>query len=359
MHVMVLGDAHILQTGVATSAFKQVVAAVVQRKPDAVVMIGDMTSGNPDDGASPTTVRAWWSGVQQALAPLKAAGIPILPIAGNHDYYTANHQQGYRDAWADLVASVAPLRLAGRPPYSYSCQLGDVHLCFVHVIDQDIAGEHAQFLQSDLAAASAPVKLVFGHIPAQSAMGQTSSSFLARMADLLRAGKADAYFCGHEHLYWDELVGARAGQPGVRQVIVGTPGAAYVFPLREDLVRRYCTGGSGTMPNGGVRFGINERTHEQTDGVVFVEIAIDQGKFEVIPWMLDGDGRAMNFDVVLQTRWLQAALGRALGIQLDTSGAIDAATTAAVRRFQTEQHLTVDGIAGPLTRGKLRQAIGE
>jgi peptidoglycan hydrolase-like protein with peptidoglycan-binding domain len=355
---MVLGDAHILQTGVPTAAFKQVVATVVQRRPDVVVMIGDMTSGNPEDGASLALVRTWWSGVQQALAPLKAAGIPILPIAGNHDSYTANHQQGYQEAWGDLAAAVAPLRLAGRPPYSYSCQLGDVHLCMVHVIDQDISAEHARFLQSDLAAASAPVKLVFGHVPAESAMGQTSSSFRQRMAGLLRSGRADAYFCGHEHLYWDELIDASAGQ-GVRQVIVGTPGAAYVFPLRQDLVSRYCSGGSGTTPNGGVRFAINAQTHEQTHSVVFVEIVVAQGKFEVIPWTLDGDGRAMNFDLAVQTRWLQTALSRTLGIQLEASGAIDAATTAAVRRFQTEQHLEIDGIVGPQTRARLRQLIGE
>src|ERR1041384_1450705 len=112
MRVMLLGDAHILQTGSPTAAFKQVIAAVVQRRPDVVVMMGDMTSGNPGDGASLTMVRTWWSGVRQALAPLKAAGIPILPIAGNHDYYTDNHQQGYQEAWSDLVAGGTPLRPA-------------------------------------------------------------------------------------------------------------------------------------------------------------------------------------------------------------------------------------------------------
>jgi peptidoglycan hydrolase-like protein with peptidoglycan-binding domain len=46
-------------------------------------------------------------------------------------------------------------------------------------------------------------------------------------------------------------------------------------------------------------------------------------------------------------RWLQSALNRTLNLRLPITGIIDAATRSAVRRFQEQQGLPVDGIAGP------------
>ncbi|HRC58353.1 MAG TPA: metallophosphoesterase, partial [Kofleriaceae bacterium] len=108
MRLMLLGDAHITQSGRATPAFLRVVAEVARMHPDAVVMLGDLTSGDPADGVPLPKVQSWWAAMKEALAPLRAAGVPVLPIPGNHDQYTAVHRQAYEEAWSQLAQQVAP-----------------------------------------------------------------------------------------------------------------------------------------------------------------------------------------------------------------------------------------------------------
>ncbi len=54
---------------------------------------------------------------------------------------------------------------------------------------------------------------------------------------------------------------------------------------------------------------------------------------------------------------LQRALAAA-GYDVPETGAFDAATTAAVRKFQMESGITVDGVVGPQTLGALDRALG-
>lgn len=326
--------------------------------PDAVVMLGDLTSGDPADGVPLPKVQSWWAAMKEALAPLRAAGIPVLPIPGNHDQYTAVHRQAYEEAWSQLAQQVAPLRLSGRPAHAYSCRIGDAHLCLASMVDQNVNDEEARFLREDLAAATTPLRLVFGHVPAQSAMTHVAMNYRKRLVELLAHGGASAYFCGHEHLYWDELIELVPGQPKVRQVIVGTPGAAYTWPLRADLMKRYCNGRQGVTPYGEVRFGIDPVTRKQLDGVVFVEVITASPSFRLVPWTLDQDGRALHFDLAARTRWLQTKLNGALALHLEVTGVMDPPTVAAVRTFQAQQQLAVDGIPGPLTRAQLRRVAG-
>src|SRR4051812_8948437 len=109
--LVILSDVHVHTDGAINPAFAQVVRHVAARAPRLVVVSGDSTSGNHDDGVGPERVRGWWAALQEALQPLLDAGVPILPIAGNHDYYSAAHQEGYRAAWGDLLAYAAPLQV--------------------------------------------------------------------------------------------------------------------------------------------------------------------------------------------------------------------------------------------------------
>ena len=218
LSLVLLGDIHVSTGGRVSDAFARIVRAAAGLRPRAVVLCGDATSGNENDGRSPGEVRGWWRALGEALTPIREAGIPILPIAGNHDYYTEAHRQGYREAWQDLAAQVAPLQLSGAPPLHYACDLDGVHLAFAHVVDQRIDEEVATWLTADLAAAAAPVKLVFGHVPLESAMGHTSTDFRQRFGRLLLRGGATAYFCGHEHLIWDQRLSIDGSE--LRQVLV-------------------------------------------------------------------------------------------------------------------------------------------
>ena len=77
--------------------------------------------------------------------------------------------------------------------------------------------------------------------------------------------------------------------------------------------------------------------------------------------------KAANVDVVTQTinpaktystlqvRYLQKELNFIIGSQMDTIGVLGPQTKAAIRTFQQSYGLTVDGIVGPATRGKLNE----
>jgi peptidoglycan hydrolase-like protein with peptidoglycan-binding domain len=54
-------------------------------------------------------------------------------------------------------------------------------------------------------------------------------------------------------------------------------------------------------------------------------------------------------------RWLQSSLNQVLGTRLPVTGLIDAATRSAIRSFQQQRSLSVDGIAGP----ELKKALVE
>jgi hypothetical protein len=357
--IAVLGDVHVTTGSAVPAAFTSVVRAVAALRPRCVVLCGDATSGNPGDGYPLERVRPWWRAFRDALAPIRASGAPILVIAGNHDCYTTAHETGYREAWADLAAWASPLSLAGAPPLSYSCDLDGFHLSLAHVIDQDIAADVARWLAADLAAAAAAkARICFGHVPLVSAIGHSSPSFRAQLGGLLAAGRATLYLSGHEHLIWDELLDVPGGK--VRQVIVGTPGASYTYPLRPDLAERHCAGARGTLPGSGAVFTLDPATRHQVQQVAFVLLECgDDGAVRVRPMALDKDGSAMDFDERVVARWLQAALGRLLGTSVAATGAYDDETRRAVLALQQREGLTADGVAGPLTRQRVRTLLGE
>jgi hypothetical protein len=357
--IAVLGDVHVTTGGAVPAGFTAVVRAVSALHPRCVVLCGDATSGNPDDGQPIERVRLWWHAFQDALAPIRTQGTPILAIAGNHDFYTQAHRDGYREAWADLRSWAPSLSLAGALPLSYSCDVDGFHLSLAHVIDQDIAGDVARWLATDLAGAvGAKARICFGHVPLISAMGHSSPSFRTELGGLLAAGRATLYLSGHEHLVWDEVLDVPGGK--VRQVIVGTPGASYTYPLRPDLVGRYCLGARGTLPGSGAAFTLNPATGYQAQQVAFVLLECqDDGTVHVRPMALDKDGSAMDFDERAVARWLQGALSRLLGTVVPSTGAYDDETARAVLALQRREGLTPDGVAGPLTRQRLRTLLGE
>ncbi len=52
-------------------------------------------------------------------------------------------------------------------------------------------------------------------------------------------------------------------------------------------------------------------------------------------------------------RWVQTSLNQMMGLNLPVNGIMDASTRSALRRFQEQQGLSVDGIAGPETKNAL------
>jgi murein L,D-transpeptidase YcbB/YkuD len=60
-----------------------------------------------------------------------------------------------------------------------------------------------------------------------------------------------------------------------------------------------------------------------------------------------------------KVKWLQAALNQILNINLAVDGIYGEKTKKAVRQFQQKYGLQVDGVAGPITKGKIQELVGE
>ena len=94
LRLIVISDVHVSPAGTVAPTFHSAVARIVERRPRFVVIAGDSTNGNKGDHHSPAAIEKWWKALRSALEPLRKAGIPVLPVAGNHDAYRAAHRQG-------------------------------------------------------------------------------------------------------------------------------------------------------------------------------------------------------------------------------------------------------------------------
>ncbi len=298
----IISDIHVFSSGAVPSAFASVVQQIAAEKPRFVVMAGDATVGNPGDGVRSEKVNAWWTSFHAALAPLRQAGIPVLPIAGNHDYYTDAHREGYVAAWADVAREAAEAGLGevvGQPPLSYWLRIDGTFLLMLHVVDQKLDPQVAAFAQEALArdeATSATLRLCCGHVPLVSMMGKTSETFRDQLGGLLCRGGVAAYFSGHEHLVWDQSLRLADGE--IRQIHVGTASGTYHYPLNSATFAEHCRDGKGVLPYTGQTFRLLPGTRQQADKVTvaFVDIAGDDesGLYQVRPLSLR-DGRLLPF----------------------------------------------------------------
>src|SRR5438105_2803945 len=125
MRIAVISDVHVSAHAIVPADLTRLVPHLIDLEPSLVVLNGDSTNGNADDGVPLETVRTWWTALHGAIAALGRSGIPVLPIAGNHDYYTAPQRQAYAEAWQNLAADVAPLALSGHAPLYYSVDVED------------------------------------------------------------------------------------------------------------------------------------------------------------------------------------------------------------------------------------------
>lgn len=298
------------------------IAALVALRPRFVVITGDHTNGGDTD--DPATVAAsgrWWKVFVDQLRPLREAGIPVLPVAGNHDAYLPGQRAHYAAAFADLAAWVAPLVLNApvprggqvqldRPPFSYSVDVDGVHLSLAHVVTQGLHREVAAWLADDLAKGSAArLRLVFGHVPMASVIQPPNQGFVKTFGALLEAGRAAAYIAGHEHLVWDEDV-ALPGGGRLRQVLVGCTSGFYNWAPSADSRRRAACAPEAPgapfplrcrMPNGGGEFRLAPNKLNQGRVIQhhlnsFTLITIDGDRVaEVRPMTVDTAGRAGPF----------------------------------------------------------------
>lgn len=309
----VLSDLHVPRDGTISAKLQHAVSAVTAVHPRFVVITGDFTDGEPFD--PPWRIREaprWWDAVHRLLRPLHDAGIPILPIAGNHDSYLRIYRSDYVQAWRDLDRWAAPLQIRGMrqartgialdaAPFSYSVDVEDVHLTLTYVVGEWLEPEVARFIEHDLASArSARYRIVFGHVPLSSVATVPRLPFVAKLGRILSDGDADLYVAGHEHLVWDDNVAIPGGH--VRQVIVGTPAASWRFgPDLQARRRAICESSARIacckMPSDRTPFGLHLEGAGwyENERHAFTLFTIGQGGITAQPFAIGDDGTVRPF----------------------------------------------------------------
>lgn len=275
----VLSDLHIPNSGRVPVRLRAMIAELVVKQPRFVVVTGDFTNGGENDSKRRLRkLPTWWAGVRAALNPLIEAGIPVFPIAGNHDAYVPEQRRAYAEAWSDLEEIAKPFTINSLPsspvgaadprvdaaPFSYSVDIDGVHLSFAHIVDAHLQKSVKKWLVADLESArDADHRIVFGHVPAKSIMARGSRYFTRTMGKLLADHDVFAYVAGHEHLLWDETFALADGRQ-FRQIIVGTGSASYQYaPTSTARRRAECAGNKRdllcAMPEGGYSFTMGKR----------------------------------------------------------------------------------------------------
>jgi hypothetical protein len=304
----VLSDLHLPNP--RSAVIDREVAALIAMGVRFVVVTGDHTNGSAGIDHRQRRVAAWWASVTSALAPLRDAGIPVLPIAGNHDTYLAWQREGFEQAFGDLARWAAPLephpaggRGFARAPYSYSVDVDGVHLALANVVTQSVDRDVAAWLTDDLAAAKdARLRIVFGHVPLFSVVQRPARRFVDQLGTILARGSADLYVAGHEHVTWDETFEIGAGN-ALRQVTVGCASGFYVFaPSKAARARAGCeASGPGrsrcTMPNGGPFELVRDRSQRmiEHDSATFTVFTVTGDGIQVTPMTVDAQGEPLAF----------------------------------------------------------------
>lgn len=200
-------------------------AEVARRTPAAVLNVGDLVTWG--------TSAAHWRRFDRAHAPIRAAGVPVLPVLGNHDYlpWPPRGLAPYRARFPVLAeARWFLLRHRG--------------VAFV-ALDSNLArlGRHLRAVQRAwlaetcaTLAADPEVRGVVGlwhHPPLTNSRVVRPAPRAAReLGDPIRAtGKAVAIFTGHCHAYEHFLVN------GLHHVVTGGGGGP-LQPLWTDPRRR-------------------------------------------------------------------------------------------------------------------------
>lgn len=148
----------------------------------------------------------------------------IRPALGNHDYGVTDARD-YFEYFGEAAGD------AGRGYYAYNA--GDWRIIALNSNCWAVGGCHPgspqyDWLQSDLARASATCTLAYWHHPLFSSGLRGTVDWMAPVWELLDRSGADVVLAGHDHHYERFTRQDHLGNPtsdGIRQFVVGTGGA--------------------------------------------------------------------------------------------------------------------------------------
>lgn len=202
--------------GVNTQVTAQIALDIAASQCRFVLVLGDLIQGQGD-------IQAQYAAWRNAMAPVYQAGIPLYPVRGNHDC----KQDPTGAVWRKQFPNLPTNGPAGEIGLTYSFAFSNV---FCLALDQYTSPHRINqaWLARQLTNTRATYIFAYGHEPAFRVYHADCLAENAAARDIfwdsLRHGGAQAYFCGHDHLYNRAAI-IEGAKPAVFQVIVGTGGA--------------------------------------------------------------------------------------------------------------------------------------
>lgn len=224
---VLVGDTHVRTTG--DSAFSGMVPSILQEAPALVLVPGDIVEAGK--ACSQAQLRAQLEAFQVVTQPLRAQGIGVYPVRGNHE---ADAQDSVL-AWRQVFSGDAALPdngPEGEADLTYSFEYANA--LFVGLDDYvTIHQVNQSWLDVQLAASAKPHVFVFGHEPAfkvfhTDCLDDAPAARNAFWQSLSGAG-ARLYLCGHDHFFDTARIDDQDGDDAndLYQVLVGTGGGPF------------------------------------------------------------------------------------------------------------------------------------
>jgi hypothetical protein len=183
VRIVAIGDSG-TGSAIQESCAKTIARLHGQQPFDFGITLGD---NYQDDGpSSPTDPR--WQKYWERFYP--SIGIPFYPTLGNHDW---GNPAGPA---AELLYRTPSWKL---PALYYTYTAGPVQF---FVINTPLFSERQRlWLDRELKASTARWKVVYGHFQIYSALRGDHAILIRDLLPVLESNKADAYLCGHEHIF--------------------------------------------------------------------------------------------------------------------------------------------------------------
>ena len=233
LRIAVIGD---INASYGTVGYGPEVGAAVRRiieiDPDLVIGVGDLIAGQQTrPQLQRDRLEAMWRAFdEEVLAPMEAAGIPFVPVPGNHDASASPgfdlEREIFREQWDRHRPGLAFVGAEeGHDfPFRYAFDLGDVRFA---ILDATTVGPlnagQRDWLSAVLGAreVSPRTRVVAAHLPIHAFAQGREKEILAdaELEALLVARGVDLFLSGHHHAFYPGYSG------GVRYVSQGALGS--------------------------------------------------------------------------------------------------------------------------------------
>ena len=187
------------------------VQRIIELKPDFVILAGDMVAGQQSPPLKPERLHAMWRAFDATVAaPLRGAGIDLIPTAGNHDASAYPDFTTDREAYASYWSAIKPpgqVLPDSRYPWHFATVLGETLIISLYAsVPERLPIEQEAFLRKILTEHAKQYKriLMVSHLPVfPISQGRERDVLDAdSLQPLLASFGVDWFISGHHHAFY-------------------------------------------------------------------------------------------------------------------------------------------------------------